>query len=274
MYRALIITIILCVSAGAADIWMNVETAVTVPVNIFPLVDATDHLTLEEAIAYNTAGLDLDWIFVTSAGVITKTDVTPTTGGDYDWSHVGSGIYKIEIPASGGASINNDANGVGWFVGDCDATDPWRGPTIEFTHGVNVYTVRDTAPIEQDDVPSYDDVAAVQTVVDDIQTQIGTAGDGLTAVVWNADWDAEVQSEADDAIVANYLDYLLKTTYDPASKPGSADALFNEIVENDGGVSRFTANALENGPSGEGGITVTSFSGDALVKIMHGGFSR
>ena len=76
-------------------------------------------------------------------------------------------------------------------------------------------------------------------------TEAGGTGDHLTAVPWNASWDAEVQSEVQDAIEANHLDHLLAQTYDPASKPGASDALLNEMVENDGGVSRFTANALE-----------------------------
>jgi len=35
-----------------------------------------------------------------------------------------------------------------------------------------------------------------------LTTQIGTAGDGLTAIPWNAAWNAEVQSEATDALNA------------------------------------------------------------------------
>jgi len=80
-------------------------------------------------------------------------------------------------------------------------------------------------------------------------------GSTFTAVPWNAAWDAEVQSEVDDGLKALYLQYLFHTTYDPASKPGSADALLNELIENDGGVSRYTANALEQAPSGGGGST-------------------
>lgn len=80
--------------------------------------------------------------------------------------------------------------------------------------------------------------------------EIGAAGAGLSAIPWNASWDAEVQSEVNDGLVALHLDHLLAVDYDPASKPGTATALLNEIVENDGGVSRFTANALEQGPSG------------------------
>lgn len=94
------------------------------------------------------------------------------------------------------------------------------------------------------------DIAAIEAQTDDI----GTAGAGLTAIPWNSSWDAEVQSEVQDAIEANHLDHLLAVTYDPASKPGASDALLNELVENDGGVARFTANALEQGPSGGGGV--------------------
>jgi hypothetical protein len=83
-------------------------------------------------------------------------------------------------------------------------------------------------------------------------TLLGTNGSALSAVPWNATWDAEVQSEVQDAIEVNHLDHLLAVTYDPASEPGVADALLNELVENDGGVARFTANSLEQAPTGGG----------------------
>jgi hypothetical protein len=115
------------------DLMMLVDTAVTVPVNLLPLIDDTDFKTRETAIAYNASGMDLVWNFVTAAGVITQTAVTPTTGGDYDWSHVGDGIYKIELPASGGASVNNDTEGFGWFTGFVTGVLPWRGPVVQFS---------------------------------------------------------------------------------------------------------------------------------------------
>ena len=43
---------------------------------------------------------------------------------------------------------------------------------------------------------------AVETDTQDLQTQIGTAGAGLTAIPWNASWDAEVQSEVNDGLTA------------------------------------------------------------------------
>lgn len=43
-------------------------------------------------------------------------------------------------------------------------------------------------------------------------TEAGGTGDHLTAIAWNAAWDAEVQSEVADALAANNDFYLLKTT--------------------------------------------------------------
>lgn len=44
--------------------------------------------------------------------------------------------------------------------------------------------------------------AAIETDTQDLQTQIGTDGAGLTNMPWNAAWDAEVQSECTDALNA------------------------------------------------------------------------
>lgn len=73
-----------------------------------------------------------------------------------------------------------------------------------------------------------DDVAALQSTADDIeadtqdlQTQIGTDGDGLTALPWNSAWDAEVQSEVTDGLNA----------YDPPTRTEAAsdrDAIISQ----------------------------------------------
>ena len=101
------------------------------------------------------------------------------------------------------------------------------------------------------------DVWAVATRVLTAGTNIN--GSTFTAIPWNAAWDAEVQSEVQDAIEVNHLDHLLAVDYDPTSKPGVATALLNEMVGSDAGVSQWTANALELGPSGGGnGSTLTA----------------
>lgn len=122
-----------------ADIWMDVDTALAeVPVNIAPLVDDTDFKSIEASVAYNATGLTLVWNFVTTGGAMSQTAVTPTTGGAYDWASQGNGMYSIEIPASGGASINNDTEGFGWWTGKADGVLPFRGPVIGFrAAGIN-----------------------------------------------------------------------------------------------------------------------------------------
>lgn len=112
--------------------WLDIDIAVTVFVNILQLTDDTDFKTIEEAIAYDAAGMDLNWNFQTTGGIISQINVTPTTGGIYDWTHVGNGMYKMEIPASGGGSINNDAEGFGFFSGFVTGILPFRGPTYGF----------------------------------------------------------------------------------------------------------------------------------------------
>lgn len=115
-------------------IWMDVDVALgEVPVNYMPLLDDTDFKTIEDAVVFNQAGLALFWNFVTTAGAQTCTAVTPTSAGDYDWTDQGtSGMYAIEMPASGGASINNDTEGFGWFTGKATGVLPWAGPIIGF----------------------------------------------------------------------------------------------------------------------------------------------
>lgn len=116
------------------DMWMDVDAALSeVPVNIAALVDDTDFKTREESVVFDQSGLDLVWNFVTTAGAFTQTAVTPTeSAGVYDWTSQGNGMYSIEIPASGGGTINNDTEGHGWFSGFATGILPWRGPIIGF----------------------------------------------------------------------------------------------------------------------------------------------
>lgn len=115
------------------DIYMDVDTAVVVPMNIAPVMKV-DGLTIEDSLVYNMAGIAVRWNFVTTAGVMTTVAITPTTGGAYDIAEplADIGMYTIEIPASGGASANNDTEGFGWITGRTTADLPFRGPVIGF----------------------------------------------------------------------------------------------------------------------------------------------
>ncbi len=118
------------------DIWIDVDTAVSLPVNKTPLVDRTDGVTIEDnTIAYNATGMNLYWNFVTTAGVQTTTAVIPTDGtGVHDWTHVDGGMYRCEIPASAG-TVNNDTEGFGWWSGDTSLCLPFSGPVHGFRAG-------------------------------------------------------------------------------------------------------------------------------------------
>ncbi|MCK5610636.1 hypothetical protein KAR91_52675 [Candidatus Pacearchaeota archaeon] len=113
------------------EMWVDVDTAITVPVNLISLIDDTDFKTRETGIVYNQAGMDLVWNFQTTAGVSSQTQVIPTTAGNHDWINTGDGMYGIEIPMSGG-DINNDTEGAGWFTGICDGVLAWRSPIMGF----------------------------------------------------------------------------------------------------------------------------------------------
>lgn len=86
---------------------------------------------------------------------------------------------------------------------------------------------------------------------------------------------AQVRTEAAGALTDIHLHHLLAVDYDPAAKPGVATALFNELVESDLGVSRFTANALEQAPVGGGTVNanVVSILGTAVTETNPGDLS-
>ena len=75
--------------------------------------------------------------------------------------------------------------------------------------------------------------------------EIGAAGAGLSAVPWNASWDAEVESEATDALVAQNLDHLVKIAVDTNfATTVHADSVVGQIADNGAGFDR-TTDSLE-----------------------------
>tara|TARA_R100000808_G_scaffold12753_2_gene31574 strand:+ start:420 stop:1433 length:1014 start_codon:yes stop_codon:yes gene_type:complete len=72
-------------------------------------------------------------------------------------------------------------------------------------------TLADTAELQGD----WANGGRLDLLVDSILADtavIGSAGAGLTAVPWNSAWDAEVQSECNDALVALALDHLVSAS--------------------------------------------------------------
>jgi hypothetical protein len=79
----------------------------------------------------------------------------------------------------------------------------------------------------------------------DIEAQtddIGAAGAGLTAIPWNASWDAEVQSEVDDALKAG-----LTESYRAHGATGSVAQMLYELLAHEGNSSNSgTTKTLKN----------------------------
>ncbi len=151
-------------------------------------------------------------------------------------------VSTIDADAITASALNADAA--------AEIVDAWEAQSQADPTGfhVNVMEVNGTSQTANDNSADINAILAdtneLQT--DDIPGDIAGLND-LSA--------ADVNAQVDAAIETYHLDHLLAVTYDPASKPGTADALLNEIFENDGGVSRYTANALENA-SGSGATAV------------------
>ena len=115
-------------------------------------------------------------------------------------------------------------------------------------------TVVDAIKTVTDNLPNSGALTDIDTGVNNIEAKLPSK----SYLAGSADADggidsteaAVINAEVDTALSDIHLDHLLAADYDPASKPGVATALLNELVESDGGVSRFTANALEEGPAG------------------------
>lgn len=201
------------------DIDMNVNTSVVIPVNVFPLIDDVDFKTIKSNIVYNSAGLVVRWHFVTIAGVVTTTVITPTTAGVYDWSQptAGTGVYAIEIPASGGASVNNNSIGCGWITGVATGVLPWRGPII----GFGMISVVAGAIWDETSTGHIDAGKAGEqlwTDINDILTDtavIGIAGAGLTSVAIGA--DGITTASIQDGAITTAKEYIIAGTVNATS---------------------------------------------------------
>ncbi len=100
--------------------YLPVDTAVTITVG--PLIDDSDFKSQETAIAYDAAGMSVD--LIKNSGIATaKVDLTLTTGGASDWTHIGSAYYEIEVTAA-----QNDTEGTLRGGGVCNGVLPFESP--------------------------------------------------------------------------------------------------------------------------------------------------
>jgi hypothetical protein len=122
----------------------------------------------------------------------------------------------------------------------CDTTT--TNTDMKGTDGANTTTPPTVTAIRQEMDANSTKMAPSQTLNDYKAT-------GFNTVVPDVAGTAATPAEVATSLSNIHLDHLFAADYDPASKPGIATALLNELVESDGGVSRYTANALEQAPS-------------------------
>jgi len=87
-----------------------------------------------------------------------------------------------------------------------------------------------------------------QSTQDIIDTNVDTLNTNVPDVISLANINTQVDTGLSDI----FLDQLIANAYNSASPSGAVDSLLNEMTENDGGLTRFTANALEEGGGGGG----------------------
>lgn len=96
-----------------------IDTAIVMVVG--PCIDDTDFKTLEEAIAYDAAGMDVSLIVEKTDGTTAVTAITLTTVGTSDWTHKDGGYYEIEITAA-----QNAEEGIAYVRGVCIGVLPFE----------------------------------------------------------------------------------------------------------------------------------------------------
>jgi hypothetical protein len=222
------------------------DTNITVPRN----ANATIQFELRDAEGA-TPGLNLEASAVCATGDVTVIkDGAASANATNCFVDETGGTYSLVLAA---AQIDGKVTTV--RIVDQTGTKVWVDKVI------NVYTYGDASafhPLASVNVASIDTGAIdADSIAADAITGAkiapGAIAKGDQATGFNDLSAAQVNAEVDASIETYHLDHLLAVDYNPASKPGTSTALFNELIESDGGISRYTANALEQAPSGGGG---------------------
>lgn len=217
------------------------DTDVSVVIRI---IDSTDG-TPETGVVWNTSGIDMEYRRE-GAAVVDITEATlaalTTAHADGGFLHIGNGYYRLDVPdaafATGadGVLIQGTVTGmvvIGCYIPLVDY-DPYDGVRMGMTALPNAaadaaggLVISDAGgqDIDAAFVSANRLTAARAQVLDDwinagrldllldaikaVTDAQAATGTGLSAIPWNASWDAEVQSEVNDALVALGLDHLV-----------------------------------------------------------------
>ncbi len=212
---------------------------------------------------YNSAGTSRDTLLYKENALTNALDAGSGTFSAYkQLERSAAGLYSCFVKIASDATEEELFVKVGWEE-DATALYEYRATQVlDVANDLGVLLTRCSesrlAELDPANLPA--DVAANLTAIgnlndlaagaqmDLVNAPNATAVTAIQSGLSTHD-TAAVQTAANAALVALHLDHLLAVDYDPASKPGVATALLNEIVEDDGGVSRFSANTLEQAPS-------------------------
>ncbi len=188
------------------------KQSTAVDVLIGPFVDSTDGDTEETGLTVAQADVRLSKNGQTGAQ---KNDATSA-------AHDADGFYNCELDATdtntvgqltlyvhvaGALAVRHD-----YHVVEENVYDAWFAASGAAGTDLAAILV-DTGTTLPATLTTIDTVVDnIETDTQDLQTQVGTAGAGLSAVPWNSSWDTEVQSEVDDALKALNLDHLIVTS--------------------------------------------------------------
>lgn len=147
-------------------------------------------------------------LYNSGTAVVTDTVFDVIGGGDtpaYAVESAGntllSGCKTISVVAGAGA-VYDLRNTAGTLAVDASVLYDTTKTSGTITNLGTRATVNDDTRLDGSFLNSLSNTTAA-----DVVTALGT-GTTLTAIPWNANWDTEVQSECNDALVANNLDHL------------------------------------------------------------------
>lgn len=132
-----------------------------------------------------------------SANLDTQLSTIDTEVGAIDTVVDGIKAVTDNLPDSGALSSLATASALSTVDGNVDSILEDTGTTLPALLGSPA-----GASVSADIAAVKAQTAAIETDTQDLQTQVGTDGAGLTNIPWNSSWDAEVQSEVADALNA------------------------------------------------------------------------
>jgi len=189
---------------------------------------------LEDPAIFTIATTDIVTILAIRAGdvwdvVLASHQASGSTGEALDSASTGGDPWATALPGAYGAGTAGNIVGT-----NLDATVSSRSTQTSVDTIDNLVDDLETRLGTPSDFGSGATVAANLVDIEAQTDDIGAAGAGLSDIPWNADWDVEVQSEVNDALVALSLDKLVivSGTADSGSTTTMVDAARTE-ADND-----------------------------------------